>query len=97
MLKERVKLPTNMIKKTAILLMMAILLNALLFVFPWAHRMFVTGLNPFLGLLWLLLFLLVSVPLVILVVKRLSAYYKGKRSAGPATLFVLGFFYFFNG
>jgi cytochrome c oxidase subunit 1 len=87
----------NMVKKTAILLMLAISFNALLLAIVWAHRLFVTGLNPFLALLGLLLFLLIATPLMVLAIKWLIKSYKGNLMVSPATIFLLGFFIFLIG
>lgn len=61
-------------KKTAILVAFAILINALLSIFIWGHRMFVTGVNPFREAAELLLFLLIAIALVIVGVKKLGKY-----------------------
>jgi len=86
-----------MLKKTALLLVLAILVNALLFVFIWAGRSFVLGFNPFGALLALFLSLLIATPLAILTVRRLTRYYEGKSRFSPATIFFLGFFIFLIG
>jgi len=54
--------------------------------------MFVTELNPFLGLVELLLFLLVAIPLVILGIKKVGKYVRFKEWFSPAAAFFLGFF-----
>ena len=86
-----------MLKKIAVLLIVATLLNVLLLVFVWIHRMFATGLNPFVASLGLLLPLLIAIPLAVLAIKRLARYYKGKPRFDPAILFLLGFFIFLTG
>src|SRR5258708_10431259 len=86
-----------MIKKAAILLLLAILFDTTLLIFVWANRIFLIGLNPFVGLVVLLLSLLIGIPLVIFAVKRLIRYCKGKLRFTPATLFVLAFFIFLIG
>jgi cytochrome c oxidase subunit I len=82
----------NIIKKTAILIALGILTNALLLVFIWEHHMFVTELNPFLGLVELLFFLLIAIPLVILGIKKLGKYVRLSEWFSPASAFFLGFF-----
>jgi cytochrome c oxidase subunit 1 len=53
-----------MIKKAALLLLLAIVINAILLAFIWAHHTFVTGLNPFLGTVFWVLSLLILVPVL---------------------------------
>ena len=77
--------------------MLAVLFNALFLVFVWAHREFVTGLNPFVASIELLLSLLIAIPLAILAVKWLVRRYKGKPGFSPATIFFLGYFIFLIG
>lgn len=81
-----------MIKKTAILLALAISINALMLGFVWAHHMFVTGINPFLGAIFLLLSLLIAIPIVVFGIKRFGRYIKSQGWIGPEKAFLLGFF-----
>ena len=83
-----------MIKKTAILFVLAIVLNALVLIFVWAQHKFIIGLNPFIALIALLVSLLIAIPLAVLAVRKLARYCKGKLEFNPATLFALGFFIF---
>jgi cytochrome c oxidase subunit 1 len=57
----------------------------------WAHHMFVTGLNPFLGSVFVLLTLLIAVPSVIKVFNWLTTLWKGNIRFTPAMLFAIGF------
>ena len=57
----------------------------------WAHHMFVTGLNPFLGSVFVLLTLLIAVPSVIKVFNWLTTLWKGSIRFTPAMLFAIGF------
>ena len=64
---------------------------ALLAFLVWAHHMFVTGLNPFLGSVFVLLTLLIAVPSVIKVFNWLTTLWKGNIRFTPAMLFAIGF------
>jgi cytochrome c oxidase subunit 1 len=57
----------------------------------WAHHMFVTGLNPFLGSIFVLLTLLIAVPSAIKVFNWLTTLWRGNVRFTPATLFAIGF------
>ncbi|MEO6668025.1 MAG: cbb3-type cytochrome c oxidase subunit I, partial [Ferruginibacter sp.] len=57
----------------------------------WAHHMFVTGLNPFLGSVFVLLTLLIAVPSAIKVFNWLTTLWKGSIRFTPGMLFALGF------
>ena len=57
----------------------------------WAHHMFVTGLNPFLGSFFVLLTLLIAVPSAIKVFNWLTTLWKGSIRFTPAMLFAIGF------
>ena len=57
----------------------------------WAHHMFVTGLNPFLGSIFVLLTLLIAVPSAIKVFNWLTTMWRGNIRFTPATLFAIGF------
>ena len=64
---------------------------AILAFLVWAHHMFVTGLNPFLGSVFVLLTLLIAVPSVIKVFNWLTTLWKGNIRFTPAMLFAIGF------
>ena len=57
----------------------------------WAHHMFVSGLNPFLGSVFVLLTLLIAVPSAIKVFNWLTTLWKGNIRFTPGMLFALGF------
>jgi len=57
----------------------------------WAHHMFVSGLNPFLGSFFVLLTLLIAVPSAIKVFNWLTTLWKGNIHFTPAMLFSIGF------
>lgn len=57
----------------------------------WAHHMFVTGLNPFLGSVFVLLTLLIAVPSAIKVFNWLTTIWRGNIRYTPAMLFAIGF------
>lgn len=65
-------------------------ITALAFV-VWAHHMFVTGLNPFLGSFFVLLTLLIAVPSAIKVFNWLTTLWRGNIRFTPAMLFAIGF------
>jgi cytochrome c oxidase subunit 1 len=64
---------------------------AILAFLVWAHHMFVTGLNPFLGSIFVLLTLLIAVPSAIKVFNWLTTLWRGNIRFTPATLFAIGF------
>jgi cytochrome c oxidase subunit 1 len=64
---------------------------AILAFLVWAHHMFVTGLNPFLGSVFVLLTLLIAVPSAIKVFNWLTTIWRGNIRFTPATLFAIGF------
>lgn len=64
---------------------------AILAFLVWAHHMFVTGLNPFLGSVFVLLTLLIAVPSAIKVFNWLTTIWKGNIRFTPGMLFALGF------
>jgi len=57
----------------------------------WAHHMFVSGLNPFLGSFFVLLTLLIAVPSAIKVFNWLATIWRGNMHFTPAALFSIGF------
>src|ERR1700759_2074718 len=57
----------------------------------WAHHMFVTGLNPFLGSVFVLLTLLIAVPSAIKAFNWLTTLWRGNIRFTPAMLFAIGF------
>jgi cytochrome c oxidase subunit 1 len=57
----------------------------------WAHHMFVTGLNPFLGAFFVLLTLLIAVPSAIKVFNWITTIWRGNIRFTPGMLFAIGF------
>jgi len=57
----------------------------------WAHHMFVTGLNPILGSIFVLLTLLIAVPSAIKVFNWITTLWRGNIRFTPAMLFAIGF------
>jgi cytochrome c oxidase subunit 1 len=57
----------------------------------WAHHMFVTGLNPFLGSVFVLLTLLIAVPSAIKVFNWLTTLWKANIRFTPGMMFAIGF------
>lgn len=64
---------------------------AILSFLVWAHHMFVTGMNPFLGSIFVLLTLLIAVPSAIKVFNWLTTLWRGNIRFTPAMLFSIGF------
>jgi cytochrome c oxidase subunit 1 len=64
---------------------------AILAFLVWAHHMFVSGLNPFLGSVFVLLTLLIAIPSAIKVFNWLTTIWKGNIRFTPGMLFSLGF------
>jgi cytochrome c oxidase subunit 1 len=57
----------------------------------WAHHMFVTGLNPFLGAVFVLLTLVIAVPSAVKVFNWLTTLWRGNIRFPPGMLFAIGF------
>jgi cytochrome c oxidase subunit I len=84
----------KIVKTTAVLLVLAILADAVLFGLVWAHHEFISGLNPVLNEIILLLFLLVAVLAAIFFFKRMAKFVGGMVKFNLAKVFVLGFLIF---
>jgi cytochrome c oxidase subunit 1 len=61
----------------------------------WAHHMFVSGLNPFLGSVFMFLTLIIAIPSAVKVFNYLTTLWKGNIVFTPATLFSIGLVSFF--
>lgn len=61
----------------------------------WAHHMFVTGMNPFLGSVFMLLTLIIAVPSAVKVFNYLTTLWRGNLVFTPAMLFSIGMVSFF--
>ena len=57
----------------------------------WAHHMFVSGMNPFLGAFFTLLTLLIAIPSAIKVFNWLTTLWRGNIRFTPAMLYCIGF------
>jgi cytochrome c oxidase subunit I len=57
----------------------------------WAHHMFVSGLNPFLGSIFVLFTLLIAIPSAIKVFNWITTLWRGNIRFTPAMLFAIGF------
>lgn len=57
----------------------------------WAHHMFVTGMSPFLGSIFVLLTLLIAVPSAVKVFNWLTTIWRGNLRFTPPMMFALGF------
>jgi cytochrome c oxidase subunit 1 len=57
----------------------------------WAHHMFVTGLNPLLGSVFVLLTLLIAIPSAIKVFNWITTLWRGNIRFTPGMLFAIGF------
>ncbi len=57
----------------------------------WAHHMFMSGMNPFVGSIFVLFTLLIAVPSAVKVFNWITTIWKGNINYTPATLFAVGF------
>jgi cytochrome c oxidase subunit 1 len=78
--------------KAMILSMLAI---AFLSFIVWAHHMFVTGMNPFLGTIFMFLTLIIAVPSAVKAFNYITTLWKGNIIFTPAMLFSIGLVSFF--
>ena len=63
---------------------------AILSFIVWAHHMFVTGMNPFLGTVFMLLTLIIAVPSAVKAFNYITTLWKGNIHFTPAMLFSIG-------
>jgi cytochrome c oxidase subunit 1 len=61
----------------------------------WAHHMFVTGMNPFLGSIFMFLTLIIAVPSAVKTFNYITTLWRGNIVFTPAMLFSIGFVSFF--
>ncbi len=61
----------------------------------WAHHMFVTGMNPFLGSIFMFLTLIIAVPSAVKAFNYITTLWKGNIVFTPAMLFSIGMVSFF--
>lgn len=57
----------------------------------WAHHMFMTGMNPFLGSVFTFFTLLIAIPSAIKVFNWLTTLWKGNININPPSVFAIGF------
>ena len=57
----------------------------------WAHHMFISGMNPFVGSIFVLFTLLIAVPSAIKVFNWIGTIWRGNINFTPAMLFSIGF------
>ena len=57
----------------------------------WAHHMFVTGMNPFIGSIFVVFTLLIAVPSAVKVFNWITTLWRGNIKFTPAMLFAIGF------
>src|SRR6187200_937363 len=73
----------------------SMLFIAILSFIVWAHHMFVTGMNPFLGSIFTLLTLIIAVPSAVKIFNYVTTLWKGNIIFTPAMLFSIGLVSFF--
>ncbi|MCC6571960.1 MAG: cbb3-type cytochrome c oxidase subunit I [Chitinophagales bacterium] len=57
----------------------------------WAHHMFMTGMNPFLGSVFTLFTLLIAIPSAVKVFNWLTTLWRGNIKINPPSMFAIGF------
>jgi len=72
-------------------MVMSILAIAILSFVVWAHHMFVTGMNPFVGAIFVFLTLLIAIPSAIKVFNWIATIFRGNIQFNPQMLFALAF------
>ncbi len=73
----------------------SMLFIAILSFIVWAHHMFVTGMNPFLGSIFMLLTLIIAVPSAVKIFNYVTTLWKGNIRFTSAMLFSIGLVSFF--
>jgi cytochrome c oxidase subunit I len=73
----------------------SMLFIAILSFIVWAHHMFVTGMNPFLGSIFMLLTLIIAVPSAVKIFNYVTTLWKGNIKFTSAMLFSIGLVSFF--
>jgi cytochrome c oxidase subunit 1 len=73
----------------------SMLFIAILSFIVWAHHMFVTGMNPFLGSIFMLLTLIIAVPSAVKIFNYVTTLWKGNIRFTPGMLFSIGMVSFF--
>lgn len=73
----------------------SMLFIAILSFVVWAHHMFVTGMNPFLGSIFMLLTLIIAVPSAVKIFNYVTTLWQGNIRFTPAMMFSIGMVSFF--
>ena len=73
----------------------SILAIAFLSFIVWAHHMFITGMNPFLGSIFMFLTLIIAVPSAVKAFNYITTLWRGNIIFTPAMLFSIGLVSFF--
>ncbi|WHZ09407.1 MAG: Alternative cytochrome c oxidase polypeptide CoxN [Cytophagales bacterium] len=73
----------------------SLLAIAILSFVVWAHHMFVTGMNPFLGSIFMLLTLIIALPSAVKIFNYVTTMWRGNIRFTPAMLFSIGLVSFF--
>jgi cytochrome c oxidase subunit 1 len=73
----------------------SMLFIAILSFVVWAHHMFMTGMNPFLGSIFMLLTLIIAVPSAVKIFNYVTTLWKGNIRFTPGMLFAIGMVSFF--
>lgn len=73
----------------------SMLVIAFLSFIVWGHHMFLTGMNPFLGSVFVVTTLMVAIPSAVKVFNYLATIWRGNLVLSPAMLFALGLVSFF--
>ena len=73
----------------------ALALISFLSVIVWAHHMFISGMNPFLGSVFMLLTLLIAIPSSVKVFNFLATLWRANIKFTPAMMFAIGIVSFF--
>ena len=73
----------------------SILAIAFLSFIVWAHHMFITGMNPFLGSIFMFLTLIIAIPSAVKAFNYITTLWKGNLVFTPAMLFSIGLVSFF--
>lgn len=73
----------------------SLLFIAILSFVVWAHHMFVTGMNPFLGSIFMLLTLLIAIPSAVKIFNYVTTLWQGNIRFTPGMLFSIGMVSYF--
>ena len=76
----------------------SLMIISFLSIVVWAHHMFVSGMNPFLGSVFMFLTLLIAIPSAVKIFNFLATLWRGNIRFTPPMLFALGIIsYFISG